>query len=90
VSDKIDYLMAVLPVGGRVPFLSLFTEATSRSEVIITFLAMLELMKLNFLKVEQERVLGEVFVLRPSDKIFTQVPMDTFEGSSEYASTVEE
>ncbi|WP_050029628.1 segregation/condensation protein A [Verrucomicrobium sp. BvORR034] len=81
VSDKIDYLLSVLPVGGKVPFMSLFTEATSRSEVIITFLAMLELMKLNFLKIEQERVLGEIFVIRPSDKVFTQVPMDTFDGT---------
>jgi segregation and condensation protein A len=67
VSDKIDHLLSTLPIGGRVPFLSLFTEATSRSEVIVTFLAMLELMKLHFLEVEQTNVLGEIVVLRPAD-----------------------
>jgi segregation and condensation protein A len=80
VSDKIDHLLSVIPVGGRVQFESLFTEATSRSEVIITFLAMLELMKLNFLKIEQEKVLGVITVLRPEDKPFTVVPMDVIEG----------
>jgi segregation and condensation protein A len=67
VSDKIDHLLSTLPIGGRVPFLSLFNEATSRSEVIVTFLAMLELMKLHFLEVEQTNVLGEIVVLRPAD-----------------------
>jgi len=79
VSDKIDHLLTIVPVGGRMPFLSLFNEATSRSEVIITFLAMLELMKLNFLQIEQAVILGEILVLRPEDKVFTQVPMDTFD-----------
>lgn len=69
VSDKIDHLLEIVPVGGRVRFDELFSAATSRSEVIVTFLAMLELMKLHFLEVEQERVLGEIVVVRPSDKI---------------------
>lgn len=76
VSDKIDFLLANVPVGGRVRFEELFSEASSRSEVIITFLAMLELMKLHFLEIEQAQVLGEIYVLRPVDKPFTQVPMD--------------
>lgn len=69
VSDKIDHLLVILPIGGRVRFDELFSEATSRSEVIVTFLAMLELMKLHFLEVEQTNVLGEIVVVRPSDKI---------------------
>lgn len=76
VSDKIDFLLSVVPVGGRVRFEELFNEASSRSEVIITFLAMLELMKLHFLQIEQAQVLGEIYVLRPEDKPFTSVPMD--------------
>jgi segregation and condensation protein A len=76
VSDKIDFLLATVPVGGRTRFEELFTEASSRSEVIITFLAVLELMKLHFLEIEQMGVLGDIFVLRPEDKPFTSVPMD--------------
>jgi segregation and condensation protein A len=69
VSDKIDHLLETVPVGGRIKFEELFNEATSRSEVIVTFLAMLELMKLHFLEVEQAGVLGGIVVLRPADKI---------------------
>lgn len=69
VSDKIDHLLAIMPIGGRVRFEDLFTDATSRSEVIVTFLAMLELTKLHFLEVEQTGILGGIVVLRPADRI---------------------
>ena len=65
VADKIEHLLEAIPVGGRVRFESLFSDAASRVEVIVTFLAMLELMKLNHLQVEQEQMLGEIIVLRP-------------------------
>jgi segregation and condensation protein A len=66
VADKIEHLLEIIPVGGRVRFESLFSDAASRVEVIVTFLAMLELMKLNHLQVEQEQMLGEIIVLRPA------------------------
>ena len=67
VSGKIDYLMEMIPQGSRVKFESLFTTAGSRSEMIVTFLAMLELIKLNHLQVEQETLLGEMVVVRPTE-----------------------
>ena len=65
VADKIEHLLETIPVGGRVRFETLFSDAASRVEVIVTFLAMLELMKLNHLQVEQENILGEILVVRP-------------------------
>ncbi|MCA1963868.1 MAG: segregation/condensation protein A [Prosthecobacter sp.] len=66
VADKIEHLLEAIPLGGRVRFESLFSDAASRVEVIVTFLAMLELMKLNHLQVEQEGILGEILVVRPA------------------------
>jgi segregation and condensation protein A len=65
VADKIEHLMNIVPLGGRVKFEELFFTAASRGEVIVTFLAMLELIKLNHLQVEQEQLLGEIVVVRP-------------------------
>jgi len=65
VADKIEHLLNIVPVGGRVKFEELFSTAASRGEVIVTFLAMLELIKLNHLQVEQEQLLGEIVVVRP-------------------------
>ncbi len=65
VADKIEELLNILPVGGRLRFEELFSSASSRGEVIVTFLAMLELIKLNHLQVEQEQLLGEIVIVRP-------------------------
>ncbi|MBB5039047.1 segregation/condensation protein A [Prosthecobacter dejongeii] len=65
VADKIEHLLEAIPMGERVRFDSLFSSAASRVEVIVTFLAMLELMKLNHLMVEQEQMLGDIVVIRP-------------------------
>lgn len=66
VADKIEHLLESIVIGSRVRFDTLFSSAASRVEVIVTFLAMLELMKLNHLMVEQEQMLGDIIVIRPA------------------------
>lgn len=60
VSDKIDHLLTTVPSGSSVSFSSLFEGAGSKGEVIVTFLALLELMKLNHFSVRQDSLLGEI------------------------------
>ncbi len=64
VSDKIDYLMERFQPGTRMPFTSLFDKASSRTEVIVTFLAMLELIRLKQFRFEQKDPLGDIEVIR--------------------------
>lgn len=64
VSDKIDMLLKLIEPGGSMPFTQLFRNATTKHEMIVTFLAVLELMKLNVFRVRQERVLGEIELRR--------------------------
>lgn len=64
VSEQIDMLMRRLKPGDSLPFESLFEDATSKLEVITTFLAMLELMKLNQFMVIQNQLLGEIVIER--------------------------
>jgi segregation and condensation protein A len=64
VSDKIDFLLERLPPGRSAGFLSLFADATTKSEVIVTFLALLELMKMNQFKVWQDNILGDIEIER--------------------------
>lgn len=68
VSDKIDYLLEVLKLGEPVSFYSLFEGAASKQELIVTFLAILELMKINFLRVVQETILGEIQIERTGEE----------------------
>ena len=64
VSDKIANLLDTTNPGERKVFLSLFDDATTKSEVIVTFLAVLELMKMNQFKVIQSHILGDIEIER--------------------------
>lgn len=67
VSDKIDYLMVRVNKGGKIKFTELFAEATTKGEVMVTFLALLELIRLNEFQVRQERILGEIEIKRSGE-----------------------
>ncbi|MBT8045318.1 MAG: segregation/condensation protein A, partial [Verrucomicrobiae bacterium] len=64
VSDKIEYLLSSMQPGSSVQFSSLFVKATSKTEVIVTFLAVLELMKMNQFRIRQDTILGDIEVQR--------------------------
>ena len=64
VSEKIEYLLRSLTELTSLRFSTLFAAATSRSEVVVTFLAMLELIRLRQLVVVQGEAFGEIEILR--------------------------
>ena len=64
VSDKIEFLLDELRPGQRMSFQSLFASASTQSEVIVTFLAVLELMKMNQFRVWQDHLLGNIEIER--------------------------
>jgi segregation and condensation protein A len=66
VSDKIELLMQRFQPGEARRFDELFQSATTKAEVIVTFLALLELMKLNQFVVRQSDLLGEIVIERRS------------------------
>ncbi|HBO84513.1 MAG: hypothetical protein A2073_00170 [Deltaproteobacteria bacterium GWC2_42_11] len=53
ITDKINFIMEVLGRGKSVTFFSLFPENSTRHEIIVTFLAMLELAKMRMMRVFQ-------------------------------------
>jgi segregation and condensation protein A len=60
VSEKIEFLVGLIRERGRVKFSELFADATSRSEVVCTFLALLELIRLRQLVCVQPEAFGEI------------------------------
>ncbi len=60
VSEKIEHLMRVLSERGSVTFATLFEGVTSRSEVVVTFLALLELIRLKQLVAIQREPFGDI------------------------------
>lgn len=62
VRDRMKLLLDQLHQKGRVVFQSLFENATSRLEVVVTFLAMLELVRLRAIRVGQEERAGPIVI----------------------------
>jgi len=60
VSEKIEFVMKTITEKGSVRFSSLFENAANRSEVICTFLALLELIRLKQLACAQGEDFGEI------------------------------
>ena len=64
VSEKIAHLLQLLAEKTALRFSDLFAAATSRSEVVVTFLAMLELIRLRQLVAVQNEPFGEIEIRR--------------------------
>jgi segregation and condensation protein A len=60
VSDKIDLIMKMIASGVRLTFSELFAEAASRAEIVVTFLALLELVRLKQVRCFQAEPFGEI------------------------------
>lgn len=64
VSDKIDLIMKMTASGVALKFTELFANAASRTEVVVTFLALLELVRLKQLSLVQGEAFGEIELKR--------------------------
>lgn len=62
IADKISQIEEALRRRGRVSFNQLLARAASRVEIIVAFLAVLELIKRQRVDVQQERVFGEIII----------------------------
>jgi segregation and condensation protein A len=64
VSEKIEQLMRAISERQRLRFSELFANVTSRSEVVVTFLALLELIRLRQVTAVQSQAFGEIDICR--------------------------
>src|SRR6185295_3186070 len=64
VSEKIEYLRSLVLGQPRMKFSQLFEAATSRSEVVVTFLALLELIRLKHIIAMQETPFADIDIMR--------------------------
>ena len=64
VSDKIDFILKIMAAEPQTTFIRLFDGAASRVEMIVTFLALLELIRLKQVRAEQQQAFGEIQIVR--------------------------
>jgi segregation and condensation protein A len=73
VSEKIEQLMRAISEQPQLKFSELFAGVTSRSEVVVTFLALLELIRLKQLVAVQSEAFGEIVICRVEPALATEV-----------------
>lgn len=64
VSDKIQFIQGRLIERSRVVFEELFVEGASRTEIVVTFLAVLELIRLKQIGVTQDGAFGAIELVK--------------------------
>jgi len=60
VSDKIEKILERVGNGGSVRFSELFAQIASRVEIVVTFLALLELIRLNQVRAVQSKMFDDI------------------------------
>lgn len=68
VEDRIDYIKESVTQSGSVSFLKLFSKHHSKSEIITTFQALLELLKLQYVNASQTDVYGDILITLNPDR----------------------
>jgi segregation and condensation protein A len=64
IEDKMEYLKGKIDYKNHIYFSELMRECTSKMEIVVTFLALLELIKLKNVKVIQESSFKEIYLER--------------------------
>ncbi len=63
VSEKIETVLTTVRARGDVRFSELFASTASRTEVVVTFLALLELVRLRMIRAVQSEQFGEITIV---------------------------
>jgi segregation and condensation protein A len=65
VEQRMEELLALIPAGRSLDFLTLFETEHTKAAMILTFLALLELIRLKTVKVYQRGLFGPIRLFRP-------------------------
>ena len=65
IEQRIDELLELIREGESLEFLELFRSLETKGEMIVTFLALLELIRLKRVKIYQRGIFGAIRVFRP-------------------------
>jgi len=74
VKDRMSVIMEIIEGQAVVRFEDLFKENVTRIQLIITFVALLELIRLGLTRVYQESQFGSIFVINPEKQSAVETP----------------
>jgi segregation and condensation protein A len=90
VADRLVHILEILNSAETVTFDSLFTVLNTRQEVIVTFLALLELMRLKLLRIQQVNQFDPIRIYRSSDRETQDEALQHYLTSSDETSSLQD
>jgi segregation and condensation protein A len=69
VKDKMFLIVDLLENAESVRFEELFKDTVTRTQLIVTFLALLELLRLGLARAYQEKEFGNIWVIKPREEV---------------------
>ncbi len=76
VKDRMSVIMEIIEGQAVVRFEDLFKENVTKIQLIITFVALLELIRLGLARVYQESQFGSIFVINPEKQPVVETPIE--------------
>lgn len=67
IEEKIEHINNVLRLKGSIGFMAMFKDTTSKAEIVATFLAMLELIKIKKIYIVQNKIFDEIMIKKYED-----------------------
>jgi segregation and condensation protein A len=67
IEEKIDLILSEIESRGQMTFQELFSGSRNRLEVVVTFIALLELIKRTRIKARQEKAFGEIWIYKSDE-----------------------
>lgn len=68
VKDRISMILEKMETGHTMRFDALFEQDVTRLQIIITFLALLEILRLRLVRAYQDREFGTIWIMRQKDE----------------------
>jgi len=67
IQNKIEQIKRALDRKKSIVFQELFKEDTTRIEIIVSFIALLELLKQNYVRVVQKDLFGDIYIIKKGE-----------------------
>ena len=64
IEEKINFIRDLLVLSPKINFMDIFTETAEKMEVVVTFLALLEMIKIKYVKIYQDKPFEQISITR--------------------------
>ena len=71
VKDRMSVIMEIIEGKDAIRFEQIFKESRTRIQLIITFVALLELIRVGLVKAYQEKEFGNIWIINPATQSST-------------------